>query len=113
MLLLSVMQSMFPQGLQHCPEMNSMLMSVLGVYQDIFYKHHHKLVQIRSKNSIHKIHEGSEGIGQAKRHRGEFIVTKFGPECGFENVFEYNPKLMVCESQINLRKYSCSLQSMK
>jgi len=72
-----------------------LLISVLRVYQDIFYKHHDKLIQIGSEDSIHKIYEGREGIGQAKRHQGEFIVTKSGPECGFENVFKYNPKLMV------------------
>jgi len=85
---------MLPPSLQHRPQMNSMLIFVL-VYPDIFYKQHHKHVQIWSGNSIHKIREGRGGIGQAKRHHGEFIVTKSGPECGFKNVFKYNPKLMV------------------
>jgi len=55
--------------------------SIFGLNQDIVYKYHHKLVPIGSKNSIHKIHKGRRGIDQAKRHQGDFIVTKPGPKC--------------------------------
>jgi len=52
---------MFLQGLSR-----SVFISILRVYQDVIYKCHHKLVWIKSENSIHKIHKGRGGIGQAR-----------------------------------------------
>lgn len=66
--------------------MGNVLISVFGVNQDIVYEYHLKLAQIGSENSNHKIHKGRGGIGQAKKHHNEFIVTKFSPECNFKNV---------------------------
>ena len=95
MLLVFAMQLVFPQSTQHHSQMGDVFVSVFGSNKDIIYKYHHKLVQIGSENSIHMIHEDRRGIGQAKRHHSEFIVTKSGPECDFENIFKYEPKLML------------------
>ena len=84
--------------------MNSMLISVLGVYLDIFYKHYYKIVQIGYETSIHKIHKGRRGIGQAKGHHIEFIVTIFGPKRGFGDVFRFNIKLMIFRLKSILEK---------
>ena len=100
---------MFPQGLQQCPQMNSMFISGLGVYQDIIYEHYHKSVEIESEDSIHEIYKGHKGIGQAKGHHSEFVVTIVGPERSFEDIFRFNPELLVSRLQVNLRKDSCSL----
>jgi len=100
---------MFPQGLQHRSQMGNVLFSIFEVNQDIVYEYHLKLAKIGSENSKHKIHKSHKGISQAKRHHGEFIVTKSGLKCGFKNVFKCNPRLMVSYSQVNLRKYSYSL----
>ena len=62
---------------------------------------------------MYKIHKGSWGIGQAKGHRCEFVATKPCLKWGFEDVFRFNPKLMVSRHEINLRKDSCSLQLIK
>ena len=74
---------MFPQGPQYHSQMDNVFIYGFGVIQEILYKYHHELVQIGYENSIHKIHEGRGGIGQANRHHGEFIVTKPSPELGF------------------------------
>ena len=74
---------MFPEGLQHESQIGNLFVSIFGVIQDILYKYHHKRVHIGSENSIHMIHEGCRGIGQAKTYHDEFIVTKSGSELGF------------------------------
>jgi len=71
---------MFPQGLQHCPQMSNVLISILGVYQDIFCKHHHKLVQMASK-SLFISSMRAAGALVRPRHHSEFIVIKPGPKC--------------------------------
>ena len=101
---------MFPQSLQHHSQMGKVFVFVFGVNKDIIYKYHHKFVQIVSKNSIHKIHEGRGGIDEAK----SITVKLQWPNLVLvENIFKYNPKLMVFWTQIILEKYSCSLQLMK
>ena len=94
-----------PQDLEHYPQMSSVFVLVLRVYQYVIYKHHHKLVQVGFENSIHKIHKSHRGIGQAKGHHHKFIMTI--------DVFKFNCKLMVSKLQVNLEKDSRFLQLIK
>ena len=82
------MELICPQGVQHHSQVSNMFNSVFGVNKDIVHKYHHKLAQMESGNSFHKIHKGREGIAQFKRYHGEFIVTKPGPKCSFGNVLK-------------------------
>ena len=56
------------------------LLFVLGLYQTVIQEYHHKCVQIRSKNYIHKIYECSRGIGESKRHHCKPIMAISNPE---------------------------------
>jgi len=62
-----------------------MFISILGVYQNVIYKHHHKLVQVGSEKSIDKIHKSYKGIGEAKRHHCKFIMTIPDFKSGFKD----------------------------
>ena len=42
--------------------MQLMFFGILGVYQDIINKNYDELIQIWSKDSVHKIHEYGGGI---------------------------------------------------
>ena len=86
---------MLPQGLQYSSQLVSMLLLILRIDKDVIYEHHYELVQIRYENPVHKIHEGCEGIGEAKRHYCTLIMTISGPKCCLGDVFRFNPKLMV------------------
>jgi len=82
---------------------SSIFVSPLGVYQEVI---HHKLVQVRFENSIHKIEKGRGGIGHAMGHHREFITTIPGFNCGFGDVYRFNSKLTISKPQIILKKIS-------
>jgi len=57
-----------PKGLQHNPQVLLMLLSSLGVHQNIIYEYYHKTIKVRVKNSIHIVHKHTMSINHTERH---------------------------------------------
>ena len=55
-----------------------MLPSGSRVNENIVYEHHHELIQVGFKDPVHKVHEGCRGIGEAKGHDHELVVSISG-----------------------------------
>jgi len=41
----------------------STFVSILEVYQNVMYEHHHKFVQMESENLVYRINKGHGGVG--------------------------------------------------
>ncbi|BAT83742.1 hypothetical protein VIGAN_04094900, partial [Vigna angularis var. angularis] len=74
-------QSSFSQHFKHCPKVIFMFFPSFRIDKYVIYKHHHKLVQEWSENSIHIVHEYGWSISHTKRHNYILIVSIPGPEC--------------------------------
>src|SRR3989337_1313616 len=100
---------MSSQPLQDSPEMLLVLLFILGVYQDVVNEHHYKLVQKVQEHFVHHTHEISWGVGQPKCHDCKLIQSISSGERGLGNIFLSNLQLVISRSEVDLRKYPCSI----
>jgi hypothetical protein len=82
-----------------------MFFGSLGVNEDVINEDHHKLVQVRSENAIHIIHENSRSICQSEWHHQVLIMVVPCPKYSLRSVFRLNPNLVVSRPKINLGKH--------
>ncbi|GJV24854.1 hypothetical protein Tco_1377549 [Tanacetum coccineum] len=90
-----------------------MLLSALGIDQNIIDEHDHESIQIRFAHPIHQIHEYCRCVSQPKRHYLELVVTIAIPKCSLWNVFLMNSKLVITRSQVDIRVDSRPLELIK
>jgi hypothetical protein len=69
---------MISQSLKHNVKMALMLISILGIDQNVINEYHDKLVHFCREYGVHQIHEVNRGIGQSERHNQIFIKTILG-----------------------------------
>ena len=62
------------------------LLFVLAVDQDVVEEHDDELVQVRSQQVVHHVHEGGGCIGQPEGQHQELIVPVSRVECGLRCV---------------------------
>src|SRR5262249_46419831 len=55
-------QLMRPESLKNSPQVLKMSFLIRRIYQHIINEHDHKLIQVRSKHPVHKIHEHCRSI---------------------------------------------------
>ena len=87
-----------------------MLLLCSRIDENIIYENNYKLIQIRSKDSVHIIHKNSRGISQSKRHHGKLIMPIPCSKSRFGYILLLHSYLMISRSQIDLREHSCTSQ---
>ena len=87
------------------------LLSGLGIYQDIVYEHNDRAFKHPSANSIHHIHKHFRSDGEPKRHH--HVMTIMSPKHSLLHVFLPYLDLVISGSQIHPGKPRCTLQLIK
>ena len=90
-----------------------MLLTSLGVHQDIVYEHDHRVIEHRSVDPIHQVHKYERCVGEPKRHHHELVMSITSPERSLLHFPLPNIDLMVPGPQVYLREPRCSLQLFK
>src|ERR1044072_2490372 len=85
-----------------------MLFFTLGVYQNVVDKDNHELVQERSENTVHVVHEHRWCIGNTERHHKILVVTITSSERSLSYIGFLDSYLMITRLQIYLRENSGS-----
>jgi len=81
-----------------------MLLWCPRVNQCVIYEQHHKFIQIRFDDSIHRVHECSWGIRKPKTHHYVLVVFVSSVEGHFGYVILLDTELIVVKLKIHLRK---------
>ena len=87
-----------------------MLLSGLGVHQDIVYEHDDRAIEHRSAYLILQVHEPRRCIGYPKRHHNKLVMPITSPEHGLLHALLPNPDLVVPGPQVYLGEPRFSLQ---
>jgi hypothetical protein len=66
-------QLVFPQSLEHLPEVLRMLFQGATIDQNVVYVNDNKVIKPFPKNVIHESAECGGCIGEPKRHHQEFV----------------------------------------
>ena len=90
-----------------------MLLSGLGVHQDVVYEHDDQAIEHQSADPIHQIHKYCRSIGEPKQYHDELVMSITSPERGLLHVLHSNLDLMVPGPQIYLGEPRSSLQMIK
>jgi hypothetical protein len=66
-------QLVFPQSLEHLPEMLHMLLQGATIDQNVVYVNDDKVIKPFSENVIHESAKHGGCVGEPKRHHQEFV----------------------------------------
>jgi hypothetical protein len=72
--------------LQYLSQLLLMLVSGLGINQNVINKYHNKLIQVFHKHLIHEIHEIGWGVRKSEGHHGILIESISGMKCCIGNI---------------------------
>jgi len=79
-----------------------MLLLSSGIDKYVVYEVYDKLIQERSEDPIHVVHEHNQSIGHTKGHNHILVVAISGPECRLLHIISLYQYLMVSRPQIYL-----------
>jgi len=89
------MQLVFPQNFQGYSSVVGVVLWGSRVNENIVYEHHLELTQVRFKDPVHKVHEGCRGIGEAKGHHHELVVSTSGTKRSLGYILILDSELVV------------------
>ena len=89
------------QAPKHFPNMFDVVLHVVRIDQDVVKVYYHADIEFICKDQVDKSLEGSQGIGETKRHHLPLIGTIASVEGSFPLIALGNVNQMVCMSKID------------
>ena len=93
---------MFTESVENQTEVLSVILFILGEYQDVIQIHKHKFVGVGVENVVHHSREGRWSISEAKRHDCILIGTVAHSEDNLVDIFFTNANLVITHPEIEL-----------
>lgn len=88
------------EGVEDDPYVLQVLCPRRVVYQYVVEKDQHEPTEIRPEDVVHQRLEGGRGIGEAKRHHQEFVVSLVSTERRLVDVVQVHPHLVIGGTQV-------------
>jgi hypothetical protein len=104
---------MLPQQFKDFAEMLPMLFNGLAVDEDVIKVHEHKLVQVRSKDSIHGSLKRGRGISQPKWQNPPLEQPRGCSESCLWHILICDPDLVIARREVKTREHCRTLQLIK
>ena len=65
------------------------------VYKNVIDEYNHKLIKIRTEDTIHQVHESCRSVRQSKRHYKKLVVPVTRTKGSLWDVLLANPQLVI------------------